>query len=138
MDDLQNVTVLIVDDKMSNAWVVRKMLERIGIGTVVICESGEEARQAIKQLPRIDLVLLDLRLPGENGYEIYRSLKAHPELSETHFVAATAHVLPSEMRRTQDTGFDGFISKPFRLGKLRTQIQTILAGEPVWEPQYGG
>jgi two-component system, cell cycle response regulator DivK len=134
MGDLHDITVMIVDDKDTNAWVVRKMLERIGVGSVVICDSGDDARAMVLKLPRIDLVLLDLRLPDENGYEIYESLKSHPALSETHFVAATAHVLPSEMKRTQDFGFDGFISKPFRLYKLRDQIQTILEGKPVWEP----
>jgi CheY-like chemotaxis protein len=134
MGDLREITVMIVDDKDTNAWVVRKMLERIGVGTVVLCNSGDEARARLPGLPRIDLVLLDLRLPDENGYEVYRSLKMHPALSETRFVAATAHVLPSEMRRTQDYGFDGFISKPFRLYKLQKQIETILEGTPVWEP----
>ncbi len=133
MSDLRDITVMIVDDRTSNAWVVQKMLERIGIGTVVICNSGEEVRQAINRLSRIDLVLLDLRLPKENGYEIYQSLKTHPACVGTRFVAVTAHVLPSEMRRTKDQGFDGFISKPFRLSKLQAQIETILSGDAVWE-----
>lgn len=133
MSDLHDVTVMIVDDKQTNAWVVRKMLERIGVGRVVICDSGEEAREAIALLSRIDLILLDLRLPEENGYDIYQSLKAHPALSDARFVAVTAHVLPSEMRRAKDWGFDGFISKPFRLSKLQDQIETILTGGKVWE-----
>ena len=135
MDDFSDITVLIVDDKLTNAWVVRKMLERIGIGTVVLCASGDEARKAITRLPRVDLVMLDLRLPEEDGYEIYQSLKENPTLSETRFLAATAHVFPLEMRRTKDSGFDGFISKPFRLARLKKQIETILAGDPVWEMQ---
>jgi CheY-like chemotaxis protein len=133
MSDLHDVTVMIVDDKTANAWVVRKMLEKIGVGTVTVCDSGEEARAMIVGLPRIDLILLDLRLPDEDGYEVYQSLKAYPALSETRFVAATAQVLPSEMRRTRDAGFDGFISKPFRMCKLRVQIESLLAGEKVWE-----
>lgn len=135
MEDFRDITVMIVDDKDTNAFVVRKMLERIGVGRVIICHPGDDARAVIPQLPRIDLILLDLRLPDENGYEIYDSLKTYSALSETRFVAATAHVLPSEMRRTQDLGFDGFISKPFRLCKLRGQIETILEGKPVWEPR---
>ena len=134
MEDFRDITVMIVDDKDTNAFVMRKMLEQIGVGRVIICHSGDDARAAIAQLPRIDLILLDLRLPDENGYEIYESLKTYSLLSEARFVAATAHVLPSEMRRTQDLGFDGFISKPFRLCKLREQIETILEGKSVWEP----
>ncbi len=132
---IEEAVVIVVEDDPLNAILIRKLLQIAGVEQLVICESGHELRQALKELPRVDLILLDLRMPDEDGYMVLQSLREMPELAETKVVAATANVMPDDILRAEEAGFDGFMGKPFDFDRFRTQINRILRGERVWEPR---
>ncbi|MCA9979978.1 MAG: response regulator, partial [Anaerolineales bacterium] len=81
----------------------------------------------------VDLILMDLRLPHEDGYDALRQVRSDPKLKHTKVVVVTAQASSVEMDKSRKAGFDGFLSKPLDPDKFPEQIQRILRGESVWE-----
>lgn len=135
MREINDSIVLVVEDDELNATLMKKMLEIAGVKYVVVSTTGDEARAQIRALPHVDVVLLDLRMPGEDGFEILPSLRALLGEKETRVVAATANVMPEDVAQAEAAGFDGFLGKPFNLDRFKGQISRILSGERVWEPR---
>ena len=132
---IEEAVVVVVEDDPLNAILIRKLLQIAGVGQSLVCESGEELRKALTTLPRVDLILLDLRMPDEDGYTVLRTLRAMPKWAKTKIVAATANVMPDDILHAEEAGFDGFMGKPFDFDRFRSQIIRILRGERVWEPR---
>jgi two-component system cell cycle response regulator DivK len=102
----------------------------------VHCEwktSGYEVVEYADTLPRVDLILMDIRLPYEDGYEALRKLRASPTLRSVPVVAVTAYANEEQLERARSAGFDGFLGKPLDPDRFPDQVQRALAGEPVWE-----
>jgi two-component system cell cycle response regulator DivK len=128
----RDATVLVVEDNVSNFVLIARMLGYMGIH----CEwktSGYEVVEYADTLPRLDLILMDIRLPYEDGYGALRKIRTAPELRETLVVAVTAEASPEQMRKSRESGFDGFIAKPLDPDRFPEQIKRILEGDPVWE-----
>jgi two-component system cell cycle response regulator DivK len=127
-------TVLIVEDNVSNFVLMARMLGVLGVQ----CEwktSGYEVVEFASTLPRIDLVLMDIRLPYEDGYEALRKLRASEQLKGIPVVAVTAYASEDQMARARAAGFDGFVGKPLDPDRFPEQVRSMLAGQPVWEVQ---
>lgn len=125
-------TILIVEDNVSNFVLMARMLGHMGLH----CEwktSGFEVVEYADTLPRVDLILMDIRLPYEDGYQALRKLRDHDGLSKITVVAVTAYASEDQMRRAQEAGFDGFIGKPLDPDRFPEQVRRMLDGEPVWE-----
>ena len=115
--------VLFVDDEEMVLKVGSLMLRKLGYSVLPICK-GQEAIEIFKQ-NRIAIVLLDMQMPGMNGYEIYYQLKKiQPEVK---ILLASAYVGDQSEKRLISIGFDGFIQKPFNLKQLSEKIEAILA-----------
>jgi two-component system cell cycle response regulator DivK len=128
----KGTTVLVVEDNVSNFVLIARMLGYMGIH----CEwktSGYEVVEYAGRLPRLDLILMDIRLPYEDGFEALLKLRASPNLKGTRVVAVTAEASAEHMRKARAANFDGFIGKPLNPDRFPDQIRRILAGEPVWE-----
>lgn len=128
----KDTTVLVVEDNVSNFVLVARMLGYMGIH----CEwktSGYEVVEYADTLPRLDLVLMDIRLPYEDGYGALRKIRASTALKDTLVVAVTAEASVEQMNKARASGFDGFLGKPLDADRFPDQIRRILAGEPVWE-----
>jgi two-component system cell cycle response regulator DivK len=95
--------------------------------------SGWQVVQFAETLPRIDLILMDIRLPYEDGYQALQKVRGHPRLKDTIVCAVTAEASEDQMRRAQKAGFDGFMGKPLDPDRFPEQITRLLAGEAVWE-----
>ncbi|HNT74527.1 MAG TPA: response regulator [Anaerolineae bacterium] len=134
MPDLSNHVAVVVEDDPLNAMLIRRMLLGVGLGEVKVCKSGVETRQTIVHLSRVDLILLDIQLPEEDGFDILRSLRYLPSVDKARIVAVTANVIPSYIVRAAEAGFDGFLGKPLKFDEFRSQVLRILNGEKVWEP----
>jgi two-component system, cell cycle response regulator DivK len=105
-----NNRVLLVEDNEDNLELVRFLLERAGC-EVLAGHDGQEALDlARKELP--DLILMDLSLPGIDGWTAAKELKTDPATSHIPLLALTAHTLPGDRKRAMESGFDGYISKP--------------------------
>ncbi|MEA3349117.1 MAG: response regulator [Chloroflexota bacterium] len=131
-DISKDTTVLVVEDNVSNFVLIARMLGYMGIH----CEwktSGYEVVEYADTLPHLDLILLDIRLPYEDGYGAHRKIKSSPTLKDTVVVAVTANANLKEMNKTKKEGFDGFIGKPLDPDRFPDQIRHILAGDAVWE-----
>jgi two-component system cell cycle response regulator DivK len=128
----RDATVLVVEDNVSNFVLIARMLGYMGIH----CEwktSGYEVVEYADTLPRIDLVLMDIRLPYEDGYGALRKLRGSPRLKDTRVVAVTAEASLEQINKARTAGFDGFLGKPLDPDRFPDQIRKILAGDSVWE-----
>ncbi len=96
---------------------------------------GYEARTAtdrqtivaeLKKLPSPDLILLDVGLPGINGFDLLQKLRQHPKLGSVPVIMLTGHVSPEDVLRGMTNGADGYVSKPFQFDALAVAIKTVL------------
>jgi two-component system cell cycle response regulator DivK len=125
-------TVLVVEDNIANFVLIARLLGYMGIH----CEwktSGYEVLEYASSLPQLDLVLMDIRLPYEDGYEALKKIRSAASLNNTKVVAITAEASMEQMRKSKQAGFDGFLGKPIDPDRFPDQIRRILSGEPVWE-----
>ncbi len=128
----EEATVLVVEDNVANFVLIARMLSYIGIETKWKT-SGYEVVEFADTLPKIDLILMDIRLPYEDGYEALKKLRASERWKDVPVVAVTAEASVEQMRKAKEAGFDGFIGKPLDPDRFPDQIRRILAGEDVWE-----
>jgi len=129
---IKGSTVLVVEDNVSNFVLIARMLGYMGIH----CEwktSGYEVVEYADTLPRLDLVLMDIRLPYEDGYGALQKIRTSPSLKNTKVIAVTAEASPEQLEKARTSGFDGFIGKPLDPDRFPEQIKSILAGEDVWQ-----
>ncbi len=130
--NLKNKTVLVVEDNVSNFVLMARMLGLLGIH----CEwktSGYEVVEFADTLPQLDMVLMDIRLPYEDGYSALQKLRQSNRLKSVPVVAVTAEGTQEELNKARLAGFNGFIGKPLDPDRFPDQIQRILADKPVWE-----
>lgn len=128
----KDLTVLVVEDNVSNFVLIARMLGYMGIH----CEwktSGYEVVEYADTLPRLDLILMDIRLPYEDGYGALRKIRASENLKSIPIVAVTAEASDEQLNKARASGFDGFLGKPLDPDRFPEQIRRILNGEPVWE-----
>ncbi len=128
----KDATVLVVEDNVSNFVLIARMLGYLGIH----CEwktSGYEVVEYADTLPRLDLILMDIRLPYEDGYGAQKKIRAAERFRAVPIVAVTAEASPEQMNKAKESGFDGFLGKPLDPDRFPDQIRRILNGEQVWE-----
>ena len=118
-----NPVILIVDDEPIGRQAIASLL--VGQDyALAFAETGAEAlEQAARLLP--DLILLDVMLPGIDGFQVCRNLRADPTLAQVPVVMVTA--LDDQESRVQgiESGADDFVSKPFNRAELRARVRTI-------------
>jgi len=129
----KDATVLIVEDNPSNFVLMARMLAYMGVQRCEWKTSGWQVVEFADTLPQVDLILMDIRLPYEDGYAALKKLREHPRLSNTMVVAVTAEASAEQMGRARTAGFDGFLGKPLDPDRFPDQIRRMLRCEPVWE-----
>lgn len=128
----KDTTVLVVEDNVSNFVLIARMLGYLGVH----CEwktSGYEVVEYADSLPRLDLILMDIRLPYEDGYGALKKIRASDHLKSTPIIAVTAEASNDQLVKAKEAGFDGFLGKPLDPDRFPEQIRRILSGDPVWE-----
>jgi two-component system, cell cycle response regulator DivK len=128
----ENAYVLIVEDDPNNLMIITEFLRMVGVKYLNSRASGRQALKLAETLPQLDLILLDIQLPHEDGYVVLERIRANPKFNQTRVVAVTANVLPQDEARARAAGFDGFIGKPLDIKRFPEQIQAVLQGLPVW------
>ena len=129
----EDAQILVVEDTPANFALTARLLAYTGVKHPEWKTTGWGVVEYAEQMGRVDLILMDLRLPVEDGYEALRQIRAHPELSETLVVPLTASGSVTEMEKAREAGFDGFLAKPLDAKRFPQQIRSILRGEPVWD-----
>lgn len=119
--------ILIVEDQPLNRKLVRDVLQAKGYRTVE-AETGEDGvRTAIEQRP--DLILMDIQLPGINGIEALKRLRANPDTRAIPVIAVTASAMQQNRTEIIAAGFDGYQAKPINIVAFLETVREALEGQ---------
>lgn len=131
--DAERVRILVVEDDQNNRLVISRLLRLAGVSDDrIFAAEGDPCAFLSSRGISVDLVLLDLQLPGKDGYSVLGELRSDPSTRDLQVVALTANVMRQDVDRCREAGFDGFIGKPIDGRRFRETFSRILAGEPVW------
>ena len=117
-------TILVVDDVPINRELAVDLLEAAGYA-VLQAEDGAGLIERVKR-DRPDLILLDLKLPGVDGFTLARRLKADPATRAVPIVALTADLMPEKRGRALEAGCAGYLRKPLDAGELIQAVTRLL------------
>lgn len=119
------VTILIVEDNALNLELATDLLAAEGY-LISQAQSGEEGLRLAREAPPA-LILMDLRLPGIDGYTALRQLKEDPRTAHIPIVALTAQAMRGDKEAVLAAGFDGYISKPIDIRTFSQTVARVLA-----------
>lgn len=118
-----NPTILIVDDDESNRETLVSILEPEGY-RLVLAENGHQAVEQARTL-QPDVIILDVMMPGMDGFEVCRFIRSDEQLAEVHILLLTALDDQQSLLEGLASGADDFITKPFNRHELRARLRTI-------------
>ena len=132
------LSVLVVEDNVVNAMVVEAFVARMG-HKPLIASTAEDGLQLLEDQP-FDLVLMDISLPGIDGLEATRRIRAHadPAIRSLPIIAMSAHVFDNEVAHHLQAGMDAFIGKPIAPDGLAETIASVLGRAPAPRHAEGG
>jgi len=117
--------VLIVDDDVRNIFSLTSVLEEHGM-TVSFAENGRDAIAKLDSTPGIDLVLMDVMMPGMDGYETTRKIREHSELRTLPIIALTAKAMKGDREKCIEAGASDYITKPVDTEQLLSLMRVWL------------
>ena len=119
--------ILIVEDNPVHMRLMEMTL-RAQNYTILKATDGEEALDiATREQP--DLILMDIRLPKKNGFEVTQKLRENPAFSHTPIIAITAHAMRGDRERVIESGCDVYLSKPVNTRELPVMVAEMLSGQ---------
>src|SRR5438128_204431 len=121
--NILNAKILIVDDQEANVRLLERMLRNAGYASVASTMDSYDVRE-LHRKNGYDLILLDLNMPGMDGFQVLESLKKLECGSDVTVLVVTAQ--PGHKQRALDAGAKDFISKPFELVEVLTRIHNLL------------
>jgi two-component system, cell cycle response regulator DivK len=116
--------ILVVDDNAVSRELLRYVLKPLGC-EIVEAASGLEALERIAEV-RPDVVLLDLDMPGLDGYGVLREVRRKPEWAALRVVAVTAYAMQSDRDKAIAAGFDSYVTKPINAVQIRRFVEDLL------------
>ena len=122
---VEGIRVLLVDDEDQLRRVMKDLLERDGFDVLEAADGAEALQQVDKNTP--DILVLDLNLPGLDGYGVIRHLRSRPATEKIPIIVLTAKGDEDSEIRVFEMGADDFLSKPFRARSLSARIQAVLS-----------
>jgi CheY-like chemotaxis protein len=132
---LQNKRIFIVEDDSLNRLVFRLALTKAG-AIVEFDSGGQNSLSVLQKFAPVDIILLDLMLArGQNGYDLFKDIRALSHFANTPIVAVSATDPSKGIARAKTDGFNGFIPKPIDSDLFPQQLAHILEGNPIWEVQ---
>src|SRR5258708_3749099 len=128
----KDATVLIVEDNVSNFVLMARMLAYMGVPRFEWKTSGWQVVEFADTLPKIDLILMDIRLPYEDGYAALSKVRATRRLKDTIVAAVTAEVSQEQMAKARAAGVGGVLGEPLHPHRLSNQNRRLLQAPPRW------
>ena len=113
--------ILLIEDHEDNRRIVRDLLTPAGY-EVVEAVTGEDG-VSMADSHRPDLILMDIQLPGLDGYEATRQIKANPDLRSIPIIAVTSYALSGDDVKAREAGCDAYVTKPFSPRALLAKIR---------------
>jgi two-component system cell cycle response regulator DivK len=117
-------TILYIEDNPENRLLVKRVLEVEGYQVLEAGDGLAGLDLAKKTAP--DLILMDINLPGLDGYELTHRLKQMPHLTSVPVIAMTANVMKGDREKTLAAGCDGYLQKPIDVDQLPAQIEHFI------------
>jgi CheY-like chemotaxis protein len=121
--------VLYIDDNPVNTLLMAAMFERLP-GLALRCECDPRAGVALALADPPALLLVDIQMPGIDGFEVLRQLRATPATRAVPAIAVSANAMPQDLARGHDAGFADYLTKPLALQRLREALQAALPDWP--------
>jgi CheY-like chemotaxis protein len=119
--------VLYVEDNDDDVFMLKMRLELLGDLEVLTARDGEKGcAMAVSEQP--DIILMDLEMPGMNGWDATRQLKGNPQTRDIPIVALSAHALAGEREKALAAGCNEYDTKPIEFDRLVSTVRRILAG----------
>ncbi|MDC8014580.1 response regulator [Tahibacter soli] len=122
---LSGRTVLVVDDDMRNIFALSKTLRTKGLN-VLMAQDGVKALRQLDDNRKIELVLMDIMMPGMDGYEAIREIRKRPQLAKLPVIAITAKAMRGDRDRCIEAGANDYLSKPLDIDKLLSMMRVWL------------
>jgi two-component system, cell cycle response regulator DivK len=116
--------ILVVEDQEGNRRIVRDLLTSTGYELIEALDGETGVRMAKEHQP--DLILMDIQLPGLDGYEATRRIKAEPTLRAIPIVVVTSYALSGDDAKAMAAGADAYVAKPFSPRQLLATIRKLL------------
>jgi two-component system cell cycle response regulator DivK len=121
---MMNKTILVVEDHEDNRRIMRDLLTSSGY-EVIEAVTGEEGVTAAETY-RPDLILMDVQLPGMDGYEATRRIKANPDLQKVPIIVVTSYALSGDDVKAFEAGCDAYVTKPYSPRELLARVHEFL------------
>lgn len=122
MSDLED-SVLLVEDNEHNRYLIRFLLERGGYGVREAADGPAAMHSARERPPAV--ILLDIQLPGMDGYQVAHALRELPALAGVPIVAVTSYAMPGDREKALAAGCTGYIEKPIDPATFVTEMETL-------------
>jgi two-component system cell cycle response regulator DivK len=116
--------ILVIEDQEDNRRILRDLLTSVGYEIIEAVTGEEGVTAATTHVP--DLILMDIQLPGLDGYDATRRIKANPVLRHIPIIAVTSYALSGDDVKAFAAGCDGYVSKPFSPRVLMAKIREFL------------
>lgn len=116
--------VLLVDDDEDNRVILQAILEHAGLAALAAADGTEALEKARKHRPA--LILMDLMMPGMDGWETTRLLKSHPATADIPVIAFTADDDPTTPQRLREGGFCAYLRKPYPPRQMLAAVRTCI------------
>jgi two-component system, cell cycle response regulator DivK len=117
--------ILVVEDQEDNRRIMRDLLTSVGYEVVEAVTGEDGVCMAETQAP--DLILMDIQLPGLDGYEATRRIKVNPALAHIPIIAVTSYALSGDDAKAVQAGCDAYVSKPYSPRALLAKIREFLS-----------
>ena len=117
--------ILVVEDQEDNRRILRDLLTSVGYDIVEAVTGEDGVHLAETDAP--DLILMDIQLPGLDGYEATRRIKANPALGHIPIIAVTSYALSGDREKAMSAGCDRYVTKPFSPRQLLATIRELLS-----------
>ena len=116
--------ILIIEDNEKNLKLVRDVLQVKGYSTIDAGTAEDGIQLALERMP--DLILMDIQLPGMNGIEALKVLRANTVTAAIPAIAVTASVMQQDRNLITEAGFDGYLGKPLNLKEFLAAVKAML------------
>src|SRR5207253_5486626 len=116
--------ILVVEDTEDNRQIIRDLMTSAGYELIEAVDGIEGVATAEREKP--DLILMDIQLPGIDGYEATRRIRMLPELAKVPIIAVTSYALSGDEAKTRAAGCDGYVAKPFSPRQLLAKVREFL------------
>ncbi|MDX9863490.1 MAG: response regulator [Anaerolineaceae bacterium] len=116
--------ILVIEDDDDNMELIKFLLNKAEYEVLTASDGHTGLKLVTSEKP--DLVLLDLAIPGIDGWNLAKRIRSIPDIAETPLVAVSAHILPRDRQEAIEAGCNGFLTKPLDVANFVTSMESYL------------